>query len=633
MESDEARGHSDATLLNNNKHSTSNHYLCLKLHCKVSLFCRGDSNGNSLKSNNLEDDRDEWSLFFPNGTTDEHGCCHEGNQRQENTLLQSIPDDHDLYYKLKILEVDIKDTPYFFSSQLQSYTSYEQRRNWKEDDFDKKNLLGSTKKKVQENWKEGRISKSLLIQLIIGLIEPKQDGLSEMELLLLKSLLIQRKPVLQVLMLENLLLMGVTFERVLQKNELTLKDKIRVLSIELENTTNLLKHSERINAIAETARINYRQKLDNHLVQNEKCRTSSKNLFRLNDSSMSIRTKVSLGFNNYIRENKLGWDDSAFSVFYHILLKKWQVVLLSIGCQADSMKAVPPPLSGDYTPLSDHIDLDESQMSYVTSVFPSVSHLKSEAEIESNVGTPIQEPIIVQDLPSFLGISIEKVILENPYLDAEDEGIFDSGCSRSIIGNIGIRLDDFQEFQGGKVTFGGGEGRITRKGTIRTPTLDFENVYYVKELQQFNLFSISQICDKKNRVLFTDTDCLVLSKDFMLPDETWTYFDEKKSHTGSSSVPSGVTRVPTSSFHFSYWLTTSYFLQTILGIETSLTRQYQVFKLSSKLFANMKLNFEGQPMQLLAAMLPQDHEVKVQVFLLLFRSCDCDSIFLMGGAS
>ncbi|GJW43545.1 hypothetical protein Tco_0072344 [Tanacetum coccineum] len=50
------------------------------------------------------------------------------------------------------------------------------------------------------------------------------------------------------------------------------------------------------------------------------------------------------------------------------------------------------------------------------------------------------------------------------------------------------------------------------------------------------------------------------------------------------------------------------FLQTILGIETRLTRQYHVFKLSSKLFANMKLNFEGQPMQLLAAMLPQDQE-------------------------
>nr|GFC92129.1 ribonuclease H-like domain-containing protein [Tanacetum cinerariifolium]GFC92172.1 ribonuclease H-like domain-containing protein [Tanacetum cinerariifolium] len=108
---------------------------------------------------------------------------------------------------------------------------------------------------------------------------------------------------------------------------------------------------------------------------------------------------------------------------------------------------------------------------------------------------------------------------EHPFLDAEDEGVFDSGCSRSMTGNK-ERLDDFQELQGRKVTFGGGEGRITGKGTIRTPTLDFEHVYYVKELQQFNLFSISQICDKKNKVLFTDTDCLVLSKYFKLPDES-----------------------------------------------------------------------------------------------------------------
>nr|GFA38788.1 ribonuclease H-like domain-containing protein [Tanacetum cinerariifolium] len=68
---------------------------------------------------------------------------------------------------------------------------------------------------------------------------------------------------------------------------------------------------------------------------------------------------------------------------------------------------------------------------------------------------------------------------EIPFLATEDEGIFDSGCSRSMTGNK-ERLDDFHTFHGGKVTFGGGEGRITGKGTIRTPTLDFENVYYVK---------------------------------------------------------------------------------------------------------------------------------------------------------
>nr|GEU50512.1 putative ribonuclease H-like domain-containing protein [Tanacetum cinerariifolium] len=115
-----------------------------------------------------------------------------------------------------------------------------------------------------------------------------------------------------------------------------------------------------------------------------------------------------------------------------------------------------------------------------------------------------------------LGNCIEK---ENPFSTTTDEGIFYSGCSRSMTGNK-ARLDDFQAFHGGKVTFRGGEGRISGKGTIRTPTLDFENVYYIKELQQFNLFSISQICDKKNQVLFTDTECLVLSKDFKLPDES-----------------------------------------------------------------------------------------------------------------
>ncbi|PWA49287.1 ribonuclease H-like domain-containing protein [Artemisia annua] len=73
---------------------------------------------------------------------------------------------------------------------------------------------------------------------------------------------------------------------------------------------------------------------------------------------------------------------------------------------------------------------------------------------------------------------------------------------------------------GGNVTFGGGDGRITGKGTIRTPKLDFENVYYVKELQHFNLFSVSQICDTKNKVFFSEDECLVLSKDFKLPEDT-----------------------------------------------------------------------------------------------------------------
>ncbi|GKB89558.1 putative ribonuclease H-like domain-containing protein, partial [Tanacetum coccineum] len=44
-------------------------------------------------------------------------------------------------------------------------------------------------------------------------------------------------------------------------------------------------------------------------------------------------------------------------------------------------------------------------------------------------------------------------------------------------------------------------------------------VYFCKELK-YNMFSVSQICDKKNNVLFTDTECLVLSFDFKLLDES-----------------------------------------------------------------------------------------------------------------
>nr|GEU62417.1 putative ribonuclease H-like domain-containing protein [Tanacetum cinerariifolium] len=78
----------------------------------------------------------------------------------------------------------------------------------------------------------------------------------------------------------------------------------------------------------------------------------------------------------------------------------------------------------------------------------------------------------------------------------------------------------FEELNGGYVAFGGNQksGKIFGKGKIRTGKLDFDDVYFVKELK-FNLFSVLHMCDKKNSILFTDTECLVLSPDFKLPDE------------------------------------------------------------------------------------------------------------------
>ncbi|GJV56036.1 ribonuclease H-like domain-containing protein [Tanacetum coccineum] len=86
---------------------------------------------------------------------------------------------------------------------------------------------------------------------------------------------------------------------------------------------------------------------------------------------------------------------------------------------------------------------------------------------------------------------------------------------------------NFNEFDRGYVTFGGGAkgGKITGKETLKTGKLNFEDVYFVKELQ-FNLFSVSQMCHKKNSVLFTDTRCFILSPDFKLANESQATLDE-----------------------------------------------------------------------------------------------------------
>nr|GEY93730.1 hypothetical protein [Tanacetum cinerariifolium] len=106
----------------------------------------------------------------------------------------------------------------------------------------------------------------------------------------------------------------------------------------------------------------------------------------------------------------------------------------------------------------------------------------------------------------------------NPHQVLKDKGVIDSGCSRHMTGNMSY-LSDFEELNRGYVAFGGNlkGGKIIGKCKIKTGKLDFDDVYLVKELR-FNLFSVSQMCDKKNSVLFTDTECLVLSSNFKLPD-------------------------------------------------------------------------------------------------------------------
>ncbi|GKB69349.1 putative ribonuclease H-like domain-containing protein [Tanacetum coccineum] len=80
----------------------------------------------------------------------------------------------------------------------------------------------------------------------------------------------------------------------------------------------------------------------------------------------------------------------------------------------------------------------------------------------------------------------------NPQYALQDQGIFDSGCSRHMTRNKSY-LTNYQDIDGGFVAFAGSHkrGKIIGKGKIRTGKLDFE-----------------------------DTECHVLSPDFKLLDES-----------------------------------------------------------------------------------------------------------------
>nr|GEX62104.1 putative ribonuclease H-like domain-containing protein [Tanacetum cinerariifolium] len=127
------------------------------------------------------------------------------------------------------------------------------------------------------------------------------------------------------------------------------------------------------------------------------------------------------------------------------------------------------------------------------------------------------------------GDIVVKASADDPHKALRDKGIVDSRYSRHITGNK-AHLADYQELKGGSVTFGGSNGRITGKGKLKAGRLDFDVVYYMEVLNHYNLFFMSQMCDKKKKVLFTDTDCLVLSPNFKLTDENQVLLKIPKQH-------------------------------------------------------------------------------------------------------
>nr|GEX43963.1 putative reverse transcriptase domain-containing protein [Tanacetum cinerariifolium] len=105
-------------------------------------------------------------------------------------------------------------------------------------------------------------------------------------------------------------------------------------------------------------------KLDIEITNQAKWNNSGKNLYKLINSSMSVRTKRGLGLDKYIGEGELGIDDSNVSIFHTTSDDLEGQPIYNRFASAEYMKAVSSPLTGNYMPPFNIPDIDESQMVY-----------------------------------------------------------------------------------------------------------------------------------------------------------------------------------------------------------------------------------------------------------------------------
>ncbi|GJS10244.1 putative ribonuclease H-like domain-containing protein, partial [Tanacetum coccineum] len=288
---------------------------------------------------------------------------------------------------------------------------------------------------------------------------------------------------------------------VYKKNEVVFEEDINILKLDIMLRDNALTELRKKFEKAKKERDDLKLTL-------EKFENSSKNLSKLLDSQVSDKFKTGVGYDSQV------FDSQVFDSQINDKYKSGE------GCHV-----VPPPYTGNFMPpKSDLVLAYEDEYVFSKSVTSMPAIVTSKVKTSESKPKSVSEPLIedwISDSENENEIEFKESVKKgNPQQDLKDKGVIDSGCSRHMTGNKSY-LTDYEEIDGGFVAFGGNfkGGKITRKGKIRTYKLDFEDVYFVKELK-FNLFSVSQMCDKKNSVLFTDTKRVVLSPDFKLTDES-----------------------------------------------------------------------------------------------------------------
>ncbi|KAJ9547235.1 hypothetical protein OSB04_019778 [Centaurea solstitialis] len=194
----------------------------------------------------------------------------------------------------------------------------------------------------------------------------------------------------------------------------------------------------------------------------------------------------------------------------------------------------PPPYNTNYIPpksnLADRLDTEDlkpgvTEVEPVEGVVEDLGEREESRKIGKGKAVPDENHILTNEnggRPFVKSNKIEKEKGKSKGKQGRGKNSWhvDSGCSRHMTG-IMSSLENFKRFEDGHVAFGDNPkgGKVSGKGKISKGMMTFEDVYYVEQLK-YNLLSVSRVCDKKHSILFNDEECLILSPEFKIVDET-----------------------------------------------------------------------------------------------------------------
>ncbi|GJT16024.1 hypothetical protein Tco_0874730 [Tanacetum coccineum] len=257
----------------------------------------------------------------------------------------------------------------------------------------------------------------------------------------------------------------------------------------------------------------------------EKWEESFKILDELLNRQMSARDKTSLRYSTQLNEmsnNSKTDSEISLSVFYVRSSDEENAPANNRFSKAYGFHVVPSPITGNFlTPRSDisFAGLDEYAIrkkiiedKFIIEDWNSDDEDNvSEVKIVSPVKT--NETQIVKTRVDKIGQTSQKQGIGFKKIKA----CFVCKSTDHLIKDYNFHDKQSQEPKLKTIVNTGPRVVLIKKGHIRDIV---HRIIAVRDELKFNLFSVSQMCDKKNSVLFTETECLILSPSFKLLDES-----------------------------------------------------------------------------------------------------------------